>query len=149
GVSFSPDGETIASVSADGTVKLWNRQGQELQSLEGHSNAVYGVSFSPDGETIASAGWDGTVKLWNRQGQELQSLQGHGSAVYGVSFSPDGKTVTSVSADGTVKLWNFDLDDLLARSCDWLHDYLVNNPKVKPEERSLCPDAEAAYQARQ
>ena len=64
-----------------------------------------------------------------------------------MSFSPDGETVASASAGGTVKLWNFDLDDLLARSCDWLHDYLVNNPKVNPEQRALCPDAEAASES--
>ena len=47
-VSFSPDGQTLASASGDGTVKLWDRSGRELQTLEGHSNEVYSVSFSPD-----------------------------------------------------------------------------------------------------
>ncbi len=62
---FSPDGQTIASASADNTVKLWNRKGQLLQTLQGHSDSVLGVAFSPYGQTIASASRDNTVKLWN------------------------------------------------------------------------------------
>ncbi|MEM9008820.1 MAG: hypothetical protein AAGE59_35590, partial [Cyanobacteria bacterium P01_F01_bin.86] len=54
-VSFSPDGETIATASADSTVKLWDREGRELQTLSGHTGEVWSVSFSPDGETIATA----------------------------------------------------------------------------------------------
>ncbi|RQH21662.1 hypothetical protein D5R40_31390, partial [Okeania hirsuta] len=95
-----------ASGSADNTVKLWNRQGQLLQTLKGHENFVYGIAFSPDGETIASGSADNTVKLWNRQGQLLQTLKGHENFVYGIAFSPDGETIASGSADNTVKLWN-------------------------------------------
>ncbi|NEU84465.1 AAA-like domain-containing protein, partial [Nostoc sp. UIC 10630] len=106
-VAFSPDGQTIASASDDKTVKLWNRNGQLLQTLQGHSSSVYSVTFSPDGQTIASASLDDkTVKLWNRNGQVLQTLQGHSNSVRGVAFSPDGQTIASASDDKTVKLWN-------------------------------------------
>ena len=107
GVTFSPDGKTIASASDDKTVKLWNSRGQLLQTLVGHEERVYSVAFSPDGETIASASADNTVKLWNRQGQLLQTLVGHQDTVYHVIFSPDGETIASASADNTVKLWNY------------------------------------------
>ncbi|MDJ0799057.1 MAG: trypsin-like peptidase domain-containing protein [Calothrix sp. MO_167.B12] len=105
-VAFSPDGKTIASGSSDDTVKLWNLQGKELQTLRSHSKPVFGVAFSPDGKTIASASWDKTVKLWNTQGQLLKTLEGHKSFVNSVVFSPDGKTIASASLDDTIKLWN-------------------------------------------
>ena len=63
-VSFSPDGKTIASGSADKTIKLWSLDGRLLQPFTGHEDRVWSVSFSPDGKTIASGSYDNTIKLW-------------------------------------------------------------------------------------
>jgi hypothetical protein len=105
-VSFSPDGKTIATASADKTARLWNLQGQLLQEFIGHQGTVYSVSFSPDGKTIATASDDNTARLWNLQGQLLQEFKGHQGWVSSVSFSPDGKTIATASLDGTARLWN-------------------------------------------
>jgi WD40 repeat protein len=63
-VSWSGDGQTLATGGSDGTVKLWRRDGTPLHTLEAHQGTVWSVSWSGDGQTLATGGSDGTVKLW-------------------------------------------------------------------------------------
>ena len=85
GVSFSPDGDRLASGSGTilrnvpSAVKVWDvRTGKQLLRLQGHNVMVTGVSFSPDGRQIASGSWDQTVRLWDAvTGQEPPSFAGH------------------------------------------------------------------------
>jgi WD40 repeat protein len=117
-VTFSPNGQLLASGSSDHTVRLWNpATGERVgQPLMGHTNWVWSVAFSPDGKLLASgAGGNGqqatddyTVRLWNpATGQSVgKPLTGHTAWVWSVAFSPDGNLVASGSGDHTVRLWN-------------------------------------------
>ena len=68
-VAFSRDGHTLATGSADQTVRLWNVTDPAHptplgQPLTGHTDEVRTVAFSPDGHTLATGSADQTVRLW-------------------------------------------------------------------------------------
>ncbi len=134
GVSFSPDGKLIATVSNDQTIKLWTIRGQFLRQFLGHKGSIYSVNFSPDGKLIATASKDDTVKLWNLQGQLLRTLKSHQGSVYAVTFSPDGKYLASSSRDRTVRIW-----DLQGKTLAVLngHTKSIDDVQFSPDRKLL------------
>lgn len=107
-VSFNPQGDRIASGGMDGTLKLWTRNGELLQTFADHAAGVYDLSFSPNGQTLASASYDGTVKLWAINGQLLHTWDDHEQRVTSVRFSPDGTMLATASDDRTIHLIDLD-----------------------------------------
>ena len=108
-VAFSPDSETLASGSADGTIGLWNvATGHRMRSrLSSQGGKVLSVAFSPHGEALASGSANGTIRLWNLP--ELTMSGGLQSENFGpvssVAFSPDGGTLVGAGTGG-IRLWN-------------------------------------------
>ncbi|MCC0178433.1 hypothetical protein I4641_15765, partial [Waterburya agarophytonicola K14] len=106
-ITFSPDGEMIASVSND-TVKLWNIKGKLLKTFNGHTSSIENVAFSPDGEMIASVSND-TVKLWNIEGDLIKTETIQNIIPRHLNFSPDGNTliiINIINNQNHVNLWN-------------------------------------------
>ncbi|GAB4193008.1 MAG: hypothetical protein Fur006_37810 [Coleofasciculaceae cyanobacterium] len=137
-VSFSSDSQCLATTGEDGTARLWLLAGHTVALLNGHQGTVYSVSFSPDRQCLATAGADGTIRLWLLSGEQITQFNSHQGQVMSVSFSPDGERLATGGEDGTVKLWRIEgLDELLARGCDWLKDYLTTHPE-ELEKLEVC-----------
>lgn len=108
-MSFSPNGEIVATATWNGTIRLWDAQSGVLNKELIVGNHVADVAFSPDGRLIASASWDGVVRLWNVQsGNLLKELYGHEDRVLSLSFNPDGNLLASSSWDNSIRVWDLD-----------------------------------------
>jgi WD40 repeat protein len=111
-VAWSPQGDSFASASADGIVRLHSvESGRELLSYSGHSRAVLAVVVLPDGKQLLSAGVDQTIQLWDAtSGKLVRTLDNHTQTVNDLAVRP-GETdpkkliLASIGEDKTVRLW--------------------------------------------
>jgi WD40 repeat protein len=106
-LSFSPDGQRLASGSDDRTVRVWNLEGECLHILKGHTQNVNSVHFCRDNQTLASGSHDTSIRIWNAiDGNCLGMLQGHSQGVRCVRYSPDGQRLASSYFDGSIRIWS-------------------------------------------
>ncbi|MBW4620790.1 MAG: PD40 domain-containing protein [Cyanosarcina radialis HA8281-LM2] len=107
-VRFSPDSQTIAVISSDSTVRLWNLStGQEL-NIPGLTNSTpinRPQTFVQKGKIIASKMPDGRVRKSDRStGKELEPIYWKKILASDVKFSDDGKAIAVVNWDGVKKV---------------------------------------------
>jgi WD40 repeat protein/class 3 adenylate cyclase len=120
--TFSHDGRIAATVSIEGTARLWDAATGELRRVLGEETGVtfgdVGVpfrhqdingAFSPDDRLFATASMYGVVRIWDvESGSLFGALRGHSGLVEHVEFSPDGSRLLTASHDGTARLWDID-----------------------------------------
>ncbi|MEO1391572.1 MAG: WD40 repeat domain-containing protein [Cyanobacteria bacterium J06634_5] len=103
-LSFSNQGDFLASGSDDGTVRLWSLLPETLAALSADNS-----------DTVS---------------QLLPPLTGHEGVVWDVDFDEDGQRLVTASADGSVRIWDLQLETLLEKGCQWLEDWLLARPEL-------------------
>lgn len=111
GCMANNSGTTIASVSWDCAIKVWEGKTGKLQSTlqtKGqHNTPINCISFHPEGQLVAVGSWDTTVKIWDTFNQKrLKVLKGHKSSVQACAYAPSGRHIVSAALDGEVKIWS-------------------------------------------
>jgi WD40 repeat protein len=106
-LAFTRDGNTLASGSADNTVKFWDVASRREIRTRGPGLPAISMAFSPDGRVLAVGLLDQKIKLLDAAtGSELRTLTGHSGPILSVAFSADGHMLASVSDDKVIKLWD-------------------------------------------
>lgn len=107
-VAFNPQKDQIISVSYDGSLRLWKRDGTPEKVIEfpsARQNIIFSVNFSPDGEKFVVGTRSGWVYVYDSTGQQLQALEHHAS-VHTALFSTDGRYIFSGGKDYLIKVWD-------------------------------------------
>jgi FOG: WD40 repeat len=147
-VAFSPDGKTLASASADGSIQLRSWDGKtwnsSLRSLSKSNKFVNSIAFSRN-NILASGGDDG-VMFWDvascGNGGSCEPIcsplkHEEASTVLSVAFSPDGKTLASGGDDWEIIFWDVATRKQLGRPLTG-HSYDVSAIAFSPNGEILA-----------
>lgn len=92
-VAVSNHSDIIASGSDDSTIKLWNAEGELMNTLRGHEGEIITLEFSKDDKYLASGGCeDLSIRIWDIMAEEINPffvLNGHESYITRLVFSAD------------------------------------------------------------
>ena len=122
-LAFTREGQTLASGSDDGTIRLWEtRTGTELLNLQ--SGKTTALTFSTDGKILASISSAVSIQLWDvATGSKLSSIKGRNDYGNVLAFSADSKFLASGSRHGTIRLWDIANGNMLSTlkgHVDWI-----------------------------
>ncbi|MTJ53246.1 WD40 repeat domain-containing protein [Anabaena sp. UHCC 0253] len=105
-LAFSTDGQTLVSVGADSTVKIWHTGALDLiDILHKHHGDVRCVAFTPDGKMVATGGDDRKILFWNLRDRQVENtLSLDDTAAHSMVLSQDGKILITGSYR-KIKVW--------------------------------------------
>ncbi|KAK3998077.1 WD40-repeat-containing domain protein [Cladorrhinum sp. PSN332] len=139
-VTFSRNGQVLASGSEDGTIKVWLNEVTKNVGYRAHSSRINNLAFSPNSSLLASSS-DKTVSVWDVAAKTLRwTFAGHSDDISSVAFSGDGKVLASCSADTTTRLW--DVETGAAVYTIEGHKGTVTDVVFSPHSRILATSSE-------
>ena len=121
GLSIHPDGQRIVSSSFDNTIKLWNVEGNLLDT-KSQAYRQWNVKFSHNGQLIASVDDINSIALWKIQNDKLLLIDSNiikdlkinkqanvpDKQIGNLEFSPNNEIIAFSNNDKNLRLWTKD-----------------------------------------
>ena len=104
---FNPDGQSFATVSFDGFLRLWSLDGTPLTSFlqihDGETGGSSTLTYSRDGRWVAAGAGTGLVRIWDTAtGREIvEPLRAASDQISAIDISADKLRILIASWDGT------------------------------------------------
>jgi hypothetical protein len=95
-LALSPDGQTLVSGNADGTVERWSLADGAPQGppIAAHDGPVQTISYPPGGQNFITGSSDNTIALWNADGSLATKVaEAHKEGITDITSSPDGQVL--------------------------------------------------------
>jgi len=138
-VTFSPDGQIVATGASDGIVRLWRvSDGALLHTLEGHTRPVSGVAFFQDGTLLISSARDSTVGIWRVSDGALVSwLEEDVREILSLALSSDDSRV-ALGGFGAARVWEVDTEIFTLLDSQEYPGSYVNSLAFSPDGAMLA-----------
>lgn len=141
--AFSPDGQLLASVSADKTTKIWDWRNKRLIKSLDFPGQVCSVSFSPDGQTLAVGGVDTmqnqiqNAAVWTYVVGSWQPLMKYPEFVNvaALAYSPRGGVLLGGGTSANVQVWRTSDG---ARLFTLNHTHQVSQAVISPDGSTVA-----------
>lgn len=118
----SADGLTLATSSADKTIKLWGLTGSKAEARYAQPERVDALAFTPDGASLLAATENDALRSWRVRRPAPGDLRGEtrlkdprrlsrggeiAESVHEIAITPDGRLAATCSTgDAGPRLWN-------------------------------------------
>jgi WD40 repeat protein/DNA-binding SARP family transcriptional activator len=150
--AFSPDARLALSGYSDGTMRLWNTEGQvEFRRFATEGTPLSAVAINPDGRRILTGDMAGVATLWDAEsGEGIRRFERDAVPVCPncIAFSPDGRYALVGSADHfggsrakSLELWNTETGEEIRRFEG--HRYILRSVAISPDGRTALSGSQA------